>query len=170
MTWALFISDRFHDSPEHRIIGGDGLLLAAHMGSWCAVHETRMIPKVALRHDHPFPTYKPVPGIADKLVHARVWDRDERSGGYRWRSPHFKLAESTETRNHGVYHCWSGNDLTYVGVSHAPDSRIALQRKHRDIHWVCVDWYAERKQALAEEAFAIRLFQPPDNTAGAQDD
>lgn len=180
MTYALMISDRFYRSPEHRGLDVNAFVLAFHMGSWCAAHETTVVPYIAIRHElQEVPMKHGAEPMADEAITAaidlllalKLWDVHTASDSYKWNSPHFKIVQSAEARHTGVYYLWSGNTLIYVGMSASPDTRIHEHRKTwPDIAHVAVEWYPSRREAAAVESFAIRLFQPPGNTAGADDD
>lgn len=180
MTYSLMISDRFYRSPEHRGMNAEAFVLALHMGSWCAAHETAVIPRIAIRHEmqeipathgHDPMSDEALETAIDSLLALKLWDVHTAPDSYKWNSPHFKIVQDARARHTGVYYLWAGNTLIYVGMSASPDTRIHQHRKTwPDIAHVTVDWYPSRREAAAAESFAIRLFQPPGNTAGADDD
>jgi len=180
MTYALMISDRFYKSPEHRGLDAESFVMVFHMGSWCAAHETTVIPLIAIRyelqeipvaHGHEPMSDDRLAAAVDKMIALRLWDEHTAPESYKWNTPHFKIVQQIESRHTGVYYLWAGNTLIYVGMSGSPDTRIHGHRKAwPDINHVAVEWYPSRREAAAAESHAIRLFQPPGNVAGADDD
>lgn len=180
MTYALMISDRFYKSPEHRGLDVDSFVLAFHMGSWCAAHETSVVPMIAIRyelqqlpesHGEEAMSDDRIMAAIDRMLSLRLWDQHSAPESYRWNTPHFKIVQEVESRHTGVYYLWTDTTLIYVGMSASPDTRINEHRKTwPGINHVAVEWYPSRREAAAVESHAIRLFQPPGNTAGADDD
>jgi len=60
------------------------------------------------------------------------------------------------------------DEMLYIGISNDPNGRIAIHH-YNHAHWthepyeVAVEWYDNRADARAAEAFAIDLHAPRDN-------
>lgn len=169
--WSMFISDRFWNSREHRGLSLHATLVLVQMAGWCAAHEATVIPASALRFEMSRDLTAPeIDEAAELLESLGVWARHEPSGGWRWSSPHFKLTRSIAGRGCGVYYLFAGQEIVYIGMGTTPDTRIGEHIKTFGgmLTDVAVDWFPTRREAAAEEAFMIRLFQPPGNITGAQ--